>query len=52
MWRDPMKPSLILAKLCKEGKLDGPHFQRDRVRVANRIFTIDTNNQAEDEEGD
>uniref|UniRef100_A0A8C7RCW0 Otoferlin a n=1 Tax=Oncorhynchus mykiss TaxID=8022 RepID=A0A8C7RCW0_ONCMY len=39
MWRDPMKPSQILAKLCKEGKLDGPHYgPGGRVKVANRIF--------------
>uniref|UniRef100_A0AAX7UIX9 C2 domain-containing protein n=1 Tax=Astatotilapia calliptera TaxID=8154 RepID=A0AAX7UIX9_ASTCA len=25
-WRDPMKPSQILAKLCKDGKIDGPHY--------------------------
>ncbi|XP_014669979.1 PREDICTED: otoferlin-like [Priapulus caudatus] len=51
MWRDPMKPVQILGKLCKEGKLDGPHFQRDRVRIANRIFTIEqTEQQHEDEE--
>ena len=30
-WRDPMKPSQILAKLCKEGKIDGPHFSYNRV---------------------
>uniref|UniRef100_A0A8C9XYB9 Otoferlin n=1 Tax=Sander lucioperca TaxID=283035 RepID=A0A8C9XYB9_SANLU len=26
VWRDPMKPSQILAKLCKDGKIDGPHY--------------------------
>ncbi|KYO37034.1 hypothetical protein Y1Q_0005859 [Alligator mississippiensis] len=26
IWRDPMKPTQILSKLCKEGKVDGPHF--------------------------
>uniref|UniRef100_A0A668ACF4 Otoferlin a n=1 Tax=Myripristis murdjan TaxID=586833 RepID=A0A668ACF4_9TELE len=26
VWRDPMKPGQILAKLCKEGKVDGPHY--------------------------
>uniref|UniRef100_A0A672P5K8 C2 domain-containing protein n=1 Tax=Sinocyclocheilus grahami TaxID=75366 RepID=A0A672P5K8_SINGR len=26
VWRDPQKPTQILAKLCKEGKLDGPHY--------------------------
>ncbi|KAL3867773.1 hypothetical protein ACJMK2_040623, partial [Sinanodonta woodiana] len=37
-WRDPMKPTLILAKLCKDGKVDGPHYQPSQVRVENRIF--------------
>uniref|UniRef100_A0A8B9QRD2 Otoferlin n=1 Tax=Anas platyrhynchos TaxID=8839 RepID=A0A8B9QRD2_ANAPL len=40
VWRDPMKPSQILSKLCKEGKVDGPHFgPGGRVKVANRVFT-------------
>ena len=39
-WRDPMKPVAILAKLCKDAKLDGPHFQPGKVRVGNRIFTV------------
>uniref|UniRef100_A0A8C5FBZ1 Otoferlin a n=1 Tax=Gadus morhua TaxID=8049 RepID=A0A8C5FBZ1_GADMO len=26
VWRDPMKPSQILAKLCKEGKLEAPQY--------------------------
>ncbi|KAJ8009618.1 hypothetical protein DPEC_G00090770 [Dallia pectoralis] len=39
MWRDPLKPSQILAKLCKEAKLDGPQYgPGGRVKVANRIF--------------
>uniref|UniRef100_A0A8C7KDG1 Otoferlin n=1 Tax=Oncorhynchus kisutch TaxID=8019 RepID=A0A8C7KDG1_ONCKI len=39
VWRDPLKPTQILAKLCKEGKLDGPHYgPGGRVKVANRIF--------------
>ncbi|XP_071147847.1 otoferlin-like isoform X5 [Mytilus edulis] len=38
-WRDPMKPTQALAKLCKDGKIDGPHYQPGKVRVANRIFT-------------
>ncbi|XP_051629726.1 otoferlin [Manacus candei] len=49
-WRDPMKPSQILAKLCKEGKVDGPHFgPGGRVKVANRVFTGPT--EIEDENG-
>ena len=38
-WRDPMKPSQILTKLCKDGKVDGPYYQPGKVRVGNRIFT-------------
>uniref|UniRef100_A0AAX7T108 C2 domain-containing protein n=1 Tax=Astatotilapia calliptera TaxID=8154 RepID=A0AAX7T108_ASTCA len=37
VWRDPMKPTHILAKLCKDGKLDGPHYgPAGRVKVENR----------------
>uniref|UniRef100_A0A3B3TKD2 Otoferlin n=1 Tax=Poecilia latipinna TaxID=48699 RepID=A0A3B3TKD2_9TELE len=50
IWRDPMKPSQILAKLCKEGKIDGPHYgPGGKVKVANRIFTGAT--EIEDENG-
>ncbi|KAL4236528.1 C2 domain [Mactra antiquata] len=49
-WRDPMKPTQILAKLCKDGKVDGPHYQPGKVRVENRIFTAPIDDQ-EDEEG-
>ncbi|KAJ3606908.1 hypothetical protein NHX12_026424, partial [Muraenolepis orangiensis] len=39
VWRDPMKPSQILAKLCKEGKLEAPQYgPGGKVKVANRIF--------------
>uniref|UniRef100_A0A3Q2DM59 Otoferlin n=1 Tax=Cyprinodon variegatus TaxID=28743 RepID=A0A3Q2DM59_CYPVA len=50
IWRDPMKPSQILARLCKEGKVDGPHYgPGGKVKVANRIFTGPT--EIEDENG-
>ncbi|XP_078397631.1 otoferlin isoform X1 [Cetorhinus maximus] len=50
MWRDPVKPSQLLTKLCKEGKVDGPHFgPGGRVKLANRIFTGPT--EIEDENG-
>ena len=49
-WRDPMKPSAILAKLCKEGKIDGPYYQPGKVRIANRIFTAPM--ETEDAEGE
>ncbi|XP_072842330.2 otoferlin isoform X1 [Pogona vitticeps] len=50
MWRDPQKPTQILSKLCKEGKVDGPHYgPGGRVKVTNRVFTGPT--EAEDEHG-
>ncbi|XP_032877367.1 otoferlin isoform X1 [Amblyraja radiata] len=49
-WRDPMRPTQILTKLCKEGKVDGPHFgPGGKVKVANRVFTGPT--ELEDESG-
>ncbi|XP_057208494.1 otoferlin isoform X9 [Triplophysa rosa] len=50
VWRDPQKPSQILAKLCKDGKLDGPHNgPGGKVKVANRVFLGPT--EIEDESG-
>ncbi|CAJ1074493.1 Hypothetical predicted protein [Xyrichtys novacula] len=50
VWRDPMKPSHVLAKLCKDGKLDGPHYgPGGRVKVENRVFMAPT--EIEDENG-
>ncbi|XP_019126713.2 otoferlin isoform X4 [Larimichthys crocea] len=50
IWRDPLKPSQILAKLCKDGKIDGPHYgPGGKVKVANRIFLGAT--EIEDENG-
>uniref|UniRef100_A0A9J8CEH0 Otoferlin b n=1 Tax=Cyprinus carpio carpio TaxID=630221 RepID=A0A9J8CEH0_CYPCA len=40
VWRDPMKPTQILAKLCKDGKIDPPQYgPGGRVKVANRKQT-------------
>lgn len=50
MWRDPQKPTQILSKLCKESKVDGPHYgPGGRVKVTNRVFTGPT--EVEDENG-
>lgn len=50
VWRDPLKPTQILAKLCKDGKLDGPHYgPGGRVKVENRVFMAPT--EIEDENG-
>uniref|UniRef100_A0A8C6V4Z2 Otoferlin n=1 Tax=Naja naja TaxID=35670 RepID=A0A8C6V4Z2_NAJNA len=49
-WRDPQKPTQILSKLCKEGKVDGPHYgPGGRVKVTNRVFTGPI--EVEDENG-
>ena len=37
-WRDPVKPSAILQRLCKDYKLDGPHFQPGKCRIQKWIF--------------
>jgi len=37
-WRDPMQPTQILSKLCKDYKLDGPFYQPGRVRLGNCSF--------------
>jgi len=44
-----LKPTQILAKLCKDGKVDGPHYQPGKVRIANRIFTgpVDTDDDGQ-----
>lgn len=45
-----MQPSQILTRLCKEGKVDGPHFgPHGRVKVSNRVFTGPS--EIEDENG-
>lgn len=45
-----MKPTQVLAKLCKDGKLDGPHYgPAGRVKVENRVFMAPT--EIEDENG-
>uniref|UniRef100_A0AAY5F2Q0 C2 domain-containing protein n=1 Tax=Electrophorus electricus TaxID=8005 RepID=A0AAY5F2Q0_ELEEL len=51
MWRDPQKPTHILAKLCKEGKVDGPHYgPGGKVKVSNRVFLGPTEIEDENEE--
>ena len=45
-----MKPTQILGKLCKDGKLDGPHYgPGGRVKVGNRVYMGAT--EVEDENG-
>ena len=35
-----MKPTQILAKLCKDGKLDPPIYGPHCVKVAGKTFTV------------
>ena len=52
-WRDPMKPSQILTKLCKEGKVGWRHVENhedilqfnDNNSVNNNNATIDYKRQ-------
>uniref|UniRef100_UPI003AADEC2C fer-1-like protein 6 n=1 Tax=Centroberyx gerrardi TaxID=166262 RepID=UPI003AADEC2C len=38
-WRDSLKPSELLSQLCRDSRLDEPHFRPGRVTVADRVFT-------------
>lgn len=35
-----MKPTQILAKLCKDGKLDPPIYETGRVKVGRTVFNM------------
>lgn len=39
-WRDPMKPTQILAKLCKDGKVEMPVYGDGQVKIGKHIFTL------------
>ncbi|XP_035446116.2 otoferlin isoform X5 [Spodoptera frugiperda] len=39
-WRDAMKPTQILAKLCKDGKLDPPVYEYGRVKIGRTVFNM------------
>ncbi|XP_069993363.1 otoferlin-like isoform X1 [Penaeus vannamei] len=44
-WRDPMKPTQILARFCKEGRLDGPHYGPGKVRIGPKTFTLQNDDE-------
>ncbi|GIY69883.1 otoferlin [Caerostris darwini] len=48
-WRDPLKPTQILAKLCKDLKLDGPYIMHNRIRIGNKAFTFQTDGDTDAE---
>lgn len=39
-WRDAIKPTQILSKLCKEGKIDPPVFSDGQVKIGRHIFGV------------
>lgn len=39
-WRDPMKPTQILQRLCRENKLEQPHYFQDRVVISRYCMTF------------
>ncbi|KAK6628981.1 hypothetical protein RUM43_002798 [Polyplax serrata] len=39
-WRDPMKPTQILSKLCKDGKIDPPIYSHGKVKVGKHSFVL------------
>ncbi|XP_027828716.2 fer-1-like protein 6 isoform X2 [Ovis aries] len=47
-WRDTSKPTEILAKLCKDSKLDGPYFRPGKIQIGNQVFSGKTTFTEED----
>ncbi|XP_069010516.1 fer-1-like protein 6 isoform X2 [Embiotoca jacksoni] len=48
-WRDCLKPSELLSKMCRENGVDGPHFNPGRIVVAGKVFAGKTLFMHEDE---
>lgn len=38
-WRDYLKPTELLTKLCKDNGLEEPRFSPGRITVASKVFT-------------
>ncbi|XP_026768886.3 fer-1-like protein 6 isoform X3 [Pangasianodon hypophthalmus] len=38
-WRDSIKPTDLLIKLCKENKLDSPRFTPGRITIGEKVYT-------------
>ncbi|XP_021575169.1 fer-1-like protein 6 [Carlito syrichta] len=49
-WRDTSKPTEILAKLCKDNKLNGPYFRPGKIQIGNQVFSGKTAFTEEDTE--
>uniref|UniRef100_H2MVI7 C2 domain-containing protein n=1 Tax=Oryzias latipes TaxID=8090 RepID=H2MVI7_ORYLA len=37
-WRDSLKPSELLSKMCRENGLDAPRFSPGKISVADKVF--------------
>lgn len=47
-WRDALKPTQILAKLCKDSKIESSSYTNNTVRLNQKVFhiqTLDDNNR-------
>uniref|UniRef100_A0A0K8RV32 Fer-1-like protein 6-like n=1 Tax=Crotalus horridus TaxID=35024 RepID=A0A0K8RV32_CROHD len=51
-WRDALKPTEILSKLCKDNKLNGPIMQPGKIQIGNKIITGQTVFQEDENEGE
>ncbi|XP_028291408.1 fer-1-like protein 6 isoform X2 [Gouania willdenowi] len=49
-WRDSLKPSELLSKLCRDNGLEPPLFSPGRITVADKVFIGKTLFVSEDEE--
>lgn len=38
-WRDAIKPTDLLIKLCKENRLDSPRFTPGRITIGEKVYT-------------
>ncbi|KAM4731898.1 fer-1-like protein 6 [Anableps anableps] len=48
-WRDCLKPSELLSKMCRDNGVDGPHFSPGHIIVAEKVFTGKTLYMHDDE---
>ncbi|KAK1143924.1 hypothetical protein AOXY_G36607 [Acipenser oxyrinchus oxyrinchus] len=37
-WRDAIKPTELLSKLCKDHQLDGPHLRPGKICIGDQVF--------------
>ncbi len=43
-----MKPTQILAKLCKDAKMDSPSYANGTVRIGRKLFRIQSLDESND----